>query len=420
MVRRIGCGAMRQPIAYGIDFGTSNSSIAVSYRRDEAPLDELTDPGVPSLLYLDAVGLELVGDTAAQQYLLGRDPTQSRLMSSLKTFLADDLFTRTTSWGKMWSLEDLTKFILRDLKRQADERLNADVKRVLIGYPVVFIGAEGDRFETLQALALERLEEAARLAGFKEVEFLDEPTAALYHDDLASGINVALDFGAGTFDISIVQYRSQPRRATEVLAINGLAVGGDRFDSAVFKLALHKRLGFDDLRYADPIEDACTTAGMLHLVRDANALHRLADYVHKKPRSGLRILQRIMENGQAYSLSKAVEKAKIKLSTTTTTTVELFRPDAGFNIQEEICRDDFDMLISDDLNQVFEVIDRTLRDAEIAPRDVDQVILTGGSCKIPAFRQRVRSKFRSSRISDASVASRVALGLAQEARRLWS
>jgi hypothetical chaperone protein len=411
---------MSQPVAYGIDFGTSNSSIAVSYRRNEASLDELTDPGVPSLLYLDAMGLELVGDTAAQQYLLGRDPTQSRLMSSLKAFLADDQFEQTASWGRTWRLEDLTKFILRHLKRQADERLNADVTRVLIGYPVVFVGAEGDQFETLQALALERLEKAARLAGFEEIEFLDEPTAALYHDDLTSGINVALDFGAGTFDISIVQYRSRPRRATEVLATNGIAIGGDRFDCAVFKLALHERLGFDDLRYADSIEDACTTAGMLHLVRDANALHRLAAYVHRNPRSGLRILKRIIENGQAYALSKAVEKAKIELSRTTMTTVELFRPDAGINIQEEVCRDDFDISISDDLNQVFEVIDRTLRDAEVAPRDIDQVILTGGSCRIPAFRERVESRFRSSRISDVSVASRVALGLAQESRRLWS
>jgi hypothetical chaperone protein len=411
---------MSQPIAYGIDFGTSNSSIAVAYHRSEAPLDELTDPGVPSLLYLDAVGLELVGDTAAQQYLLGGDPTQSRLMSSLKSFLADDLFTQTASWGKTWGLEDLTKFILRHLKRQADERLNADVKRVLIGYPVVFVGAEGDQFETLQTLALKRLEKAARLAGFKEVEFLDEPTAALYHDDLTSGINVALDFGAGTFDISIVQYRSRPRRATEVLATNGIAIGGDRFDCAVFKLALHRRLGFGDLSYADSIEDACTTAGMLHLVREPNARHRLANYVHNRPRSGLRILKRIIERGQAYALSKAVEKAKIKLSKATTATVELFRPDAGINIQEEICRDDFDESISDDLNQVFEVIDRTLRDAEVSPRDVDQVILTGGSCRIPAFRRRVHSKFRSSRISEVSVASRVALGLAQESRRLWS
>ena len=419
MVRGVGGRAMSQPIAYGIDFGTSNSSIAVSYRRQVAPLDGLTDPGVPSLLYLDAVGLELVGDTAAQQYLLGGDPTQSRLMSSLKSFLADDLFTQTASWGKTWGLEDLTEFILRHLKRQADERLNADVKRVLIGYPVVFAGAEGDQFATLQALALKRLEKAARLAGFKEVEFLDEPTAALSHNDLSSGINVALDFGAGTFDISIIRYRSRPR-ATEVLATHGIAVGGDRFDCAVFKLALHKRLGFGDLNYADSIEDACTTAGMLHLVRDTRALDRLAGYVRNKPRSGLRILKRVIENGQAYTLSRAVEKAKIQLSKATMATVELLRPDVGINIHADVRRDDFDMSISDDLNQVFEVIDHALKEAEITPREVDEVILTGGSCKIPAFRRRVRSKFRSSRVNEASVASRVALGLAHESRRLWS
>jgi hypothetical chaperone protein len=366
MVRGVGCGAMSQPIAYGIDFGTSNSSIAVSYRRQVASLDGLTDPGVPSLLYLDAVGLELVGDTAAQQYLLGGNPTQSRLMSSLKSFLADDLFTKTASWGRTWGLEDLTKFILRDLKRQADERLNADVKRVLIGYPVVFAGAEGDQFATLQTLALKRLEKAARLAGFKEVEFLDEPTAALSHNDLSSGINVALDFGAGTFDISIIRYRSRPR-ATEVLATHGIALGGDRFDCAVFKLALHKRLGFGDLNYADSIEDACTTAGMLHLVRDTRALDRLAGYVRNKPRSGLRILKRVIENGQAYTLSRAVEKAKIQLSRGTTATVELLRPDVGINIHEDVRRDDFDMSISDDLNQVFEVIDHALMEAEITP-----------------------------------------------------
>lgn len=410
---------MSQPIAYGIDFGTSNSSIAVAYRRRVAPLDELTDPGVPSLLYLDEVGLELVGDTAAQQYLLGSDPTQNRLMSSLKRFLADDLFTQTAAWGRTWRFEDLTSFILRDLKRQADRLLNADVKRAVIGNPYVFPGAEGDQFETLQALALERLEKAARLVGFKEVEFLDEPTAALSHDDLTSGINVALDFGAGTFDISIVRYPSR-RPATEVLATYGYVVAGDEFDGVIFDLALHKRLGMDDLRWGDSISEARTTSGMLHLVRDANALDRLAGYVQNKPRSGLRILKRIIDNGQTYALSKAVENAKIKLSNATTATVELFRPDAGINIQEEICRDDFDMSISDDLNQVFEVIDQALKTAEITPRDVGQVILTGGSCKIPAFRQRVRSKFRSSRIIDASVASRVALGLAQEARRLWS
>ena len=413
---------IQEPIAYGIDFGTSNSSIAVAYSEKECSLDGLSDPGISSLLYLDSIGLELVGEEAAQQYLLtAHDPARSRLMSSLKEFLADDLFESTSSWGKSWGLEDLTMFILRDLKRKADERLGADVKRVLIGTPVVFPKAEGPNHKTLQDLACERLNKAAHLAGFNVVEFLDEPTAAaLYDDELVSGINVALDFGAGTFDISIVQYQVSPNRSTEVLSTLGIAIGGNRFDAAVFELALHERLGFDDLRYGDSIERVSETADMLNLVRDKNALHRLAAYILDKPQSGLRILQRIIDNGQAYELSKAVEKAKIELSESTMATVELIRPQAGINIKQEVWRDEFEAKISNDLSDIFEVIDTAFQYAEISPQDVDQVILTGGSSKIPVFRQRVYSKFPSIQISDASVASRVALGLAQEARRLWS
>ena len=97
---------------------------------------------------------------------------------------------------------------------------------------------------------------------------------------------------------------------------------------------------------------------MLHLVRDTRALDRLADYIRNKPRSGLRLLKRVIEYGQAYTLSRAVEKAKLQLSRGTTATVELLRPDVGINIHEDVRRDEFDMSISDDLNQVFEVIER--------------------------------------------------------------
>ena len=418
MVSSTGDFEMSQPIAYGIDFGTSNSSIAVAYPTKEVLLDELSMPGVASLLYLDSSGLELVGENAVQQFLLGIDPTQSRLMASLKSHLADDLFTSTKSWGLEWGLEDLTKVILQYFKTESDRRLDADVKRVLIGYPPVFVGAEGDQ-ENLQNLALERLERAAFLAGFKEVEFLDEPTAALYHDDLESGINLAIDFGAGTFDVSVVRYASRPKR-TEVLATHGTGIGGDLFDRAVFNLALYKRFDFESLNYGDPIKEACMIAGMLGLVRDSNSLSRMATLIHQKPRSGLRLLQRIIQNGQAYALSKAVEKAKIKLSQATSATVELYRPDAGIAIQEIIVRDKFENEISHYINQVFEIIDLTLKDAGLRAREVDQVMLTGGSCNIPLFKRKVRSKFSSSNVISEDVASRVALGLAREARRIWS
>ena len=421
MVRCLGGGTMSEPLAYGIDFGTSNSSIAVTGRRRAATLDDLTDPGIASILYLDSGGLSLTGDVAAQQYLTRADRAQTRLISSLKSTLTDDLFDQTSSWGRTWTLEDLTHYFFRDMKKAADERLGAKVKKVVIGHPVIFHGAEGDNFQALQRLALKRLKGAARLAGFTQIAFLDEPTAALRHNDLSSGINVALDFGGGTFDVSIIKYRSQ---RTEVLSTHGVAIGGDIFDGFIFDRALKKRLGFNDLTgnqagYA--IREARTTEGMLRLVsQNPNALSWLAQYTQNNKRSGLRIFERVVNSGQAYALSKAVEAAQIKLSSRTTATVELVRPDAGINIRQEVKREDFESAIGKDLDQIFETINYTLEDAGITAKDVDQVILTGGSCQIPAFKRRVQAKFRASKISDASVASRVSLGLAAEARRLWA
>ena len=409
---------MSEPLAYGIDFGTSNSEIAVAYRDRVELLDDLTDPGVPSILYLDADGLNLVGEEAVQQHLLRFAAKQSRLMSSLKSIFADRTFESTSTWGRTWELEDLGGLILRYLKHQADERLGADVKRVVLGHPVVFHGAEGDEADRLQRLAMDRLRGAGRRAGFREVELLDEPTAALLHDDLPSGVNVALDFGGGTFDVSVIEYRERPRRA-EVRATHGAAVGGDEFDGHMFDLALHKRLGLDHIRYADSIGACRTTTGMLGMVQDFNALDRLVGYIRGRPRSGLRILKRIIDNGQAFALSKAVEEAKIQLSRRTTASVTLVRHEAGININQEVSRRDFEERIADRLDLVFEVVDRTLADAGVGPTNVDQVVLTGGSCRLPAFRRRAKSKF-GPRVSERSEASRVALGLASEARRIWS
>ena len=415
---------MNEPIAYGIDFGTTNSSIAVAYRDRVEPLGHLTDPGVESKLYLDSAGQRLVGDEAVQQYLLGFDSTQNRLMSWLKSELAaPGLRTQKWTTGEFWEMEDLVGFILRDLKDRADAYLGANVERAVIGHPVVFQGVEGESATKLQRLALGRLKKAAsfRRAGFREVLLMDEPTAALRHDDLIPGINVALDFGGGIFDVSVVKYRAEADDLIpDVLATHGGDIGGEEFDGYVFDLALHERLGFDDLRSGDSIKRARTTAEMLHLVRDANALNRLAGYIQRNKMSGLRILERIIKNGQGYALSRAVEDAKKKLSRSTTASIGLVRPRWYININENCSRVDFEHKIADDLDQVFEVVDFALEEAGKASREVNHVILTGGSSQIPSFRRRVKSTFRDSKISNENSASRVALGLAEEARRCWA
>lgn len=415
---------MNEPIAYGIDFGTTNSSIAVAYRDRVEPLGLLTDPGVESKLYLDSTGQRLVGDEAVQQYLLGFDPTQNRLMSWLKSELATPGL-RTQRWkpGEFWEMEDLVGFIIRDLKNRADAHLGANVERVVIGHPVVFQGVEGKDASALQRLAMSRLKKAAsfRRGGFREVLLMDEPTAALRHDDLITGTNVALDFGGGTFDVSVVQYRTEADDLIpDVLATHGGDIGGEEFDGYVFDLALRDRLGFADLRWGDSIEQARTTDGMLHLVRDANALSRLSGYIQRNRRSGLRILERIVRNGHSFDLSKAVEDAKKKLSRKTTAPISLVRQASLVNINENCSRADFERKIADDVDQVFEVVQIALEDAGMVSSEVDRVILTGGSSQIPSFRKRASSGFRNSRIDLESSASRVSLGLAERARECWA
>lgn len=130
---------MSKPIAYGIDFGTTNSAISMAY-DDEAEMVPLGKHGsfmMPSLVYLDETGNELVGEDAVQTYLV-RGGRGGRLMSSLKSDLTDESFTSTVGPdGKRRTLEDLVAILLRDLKRQADRHCGWTVDQLVLGHPVV-------------------------------------------------------------------------------------------------------------------------------------------------------------------------------------------------------------------------------------------------------------------------------------------
>jgi hypothetical chaperone protein len=407
---------MSSPIAYGIDFGTSNSAIAIAYKTKVSDLGLLTSQGVPSIIYLDDIGMSLVGDDAVEQFLIRGGWPNARLMSSLKTFLADELFTHTESWGRRWELEDLIAIIIRELKRRADEATGADVRRVVIGYPVAFPGADGPRFGELQELALGRLVAAAHRAGFDEVELLDEPTAALSHGDIKTGTMIALDFGGGTFDVSVMRFK---RGGAEVLSTQGVAVGGELFDGYTFDLALHRRLGLNRVLTGDRLRDVRTMQGLLTIASDHRTLSQLVNLVQESKRSPLRLLKRILDGGHAYALCRAVEAAKIELSSKDEAEVVLRRPESGVGIAQPVSREDFEASIDQDLDLVIAQIDRALEDAQLTPREVDEVLLTGGSCMIPAFRRRLRQRFLARQLKERDVFSRVATGLAHHARKLW-
>jgi hypothetical chaperone protein len=261
-----------QPIAYGIDFGTTNSSLAVAY--DDRSVDVLdVDEGsqlLPSLIYLNRDRNRAAGSGAlrgfldlatastscrrcslvdwdrgqassdCRQFRPGGSCLDARLLSQVKSDLSDETFSFTHSWAVDFELEDLVATVLATMKRAADRKLSADVRRLVLGHPVRFAGAEGASFQSRQDLALARLRTAAARAGFDEVLLLPEPHAAVARDEIADGVVVCADFGGGTFDVSVVDVDGLSGR---VLALEGVAVGGEEFDGKIFDQIVAPAIG---------------------------------------------------------------------------------------------------------------------------------------------------------------------------------
>jgi hypothetical chaperone protein len=415
---------MSRAIAYGIDFGTTNSSVSVVF-EDGAELGVVDDADrtvMPSIVYVDATRNRLAGFDAVDNYLrFGAQQMQARLMSSLKSFLADDAFSSTEcAWGEQFTMPDLVAILLRQLKRVNDVRVGADVRRAVIGHPVLFAGAEGPRFETLQQLALDRLDEAARLAGFTDVVFLDEPTAALMGEELEEGLVMAVDFGGGTFDASIIELT--PSRG-DVLAIQGAAIGGELFDSLLFDAKVAPALGLD--RHYEvhgrrlPVPAALlrmrTLADILQLASDFG-VYKAVDFARSVGQP-LAMVEEILLGGHAYTFFQAVEQTKIDLSSVLEARLAFRRP--GVRVVADVTRSEFDALIHRNLRLIDDQIDKALAQAGVSPDEIDVVARTGGSSRIPAFVNLLVRRFGHDRLAERDALSTVALGLGIRAWELW-
>ena len=201
------------PNAIGIDFGTTNSSLARA-TGDAVELVRFVSAGgstesFRSVLYLEQhkkAGRRHVqswtGPWAIEQYLEAEH--KGRLIQSLKSYLPSRLLTGTEVLGRHYTLEDLISRMLADLRLHAERQFGVPVRHATVGRPVKFVGAENAEDE---AYALGRLRHAFELAGWEQVEFEMEPVAAAYayessldHDELI----LIGDFGGGTSDFSLL------------------------------------------------------------------------------------------------------------------------------------------------------------------------------------------------------------------------
>jgi hypothetical chaperone protein len=411
----------------GIDFGTTNSSIALA-SESGVKLVQFANARLASrsILYLEKARrgmLSSSGATAIDRYLAahreGDHP--GRLIQSLKSYLSSRTLTGTEVFGRHYLLEELISRILSDLRQHAEDQLGFPIHRATVGRPVRFVGAET---EADNAFAIDRLRAAFLRAGFESVAFEYEPLGAAYafqsREPQTKAETILIgDFGGGTSDFSILSLGPGTQR--KVLATSGLPFAGDAFDAKIVRKLVSPALGSESLARgpkAIPAVPAWIYANLerwhyLSFLRTRNVLDILTT-ARKRACEPAKIdaLLAIVDEDLGYQLHQAVQRTKTALSVSDTADFIFAGPDAGsVELRTTVTRADFETWIAPELSQIAAAVDSLLTATSLLPLDVDRVFLTGGTSFVPAVRAIFESRFPD-RVVTGDEFTSVAQGLA--------
>lgn len=404
--------------AIGIDFGTTNSVVA--RLRPDGTAETLRQPTgevLRSVLCFWAAGdgrmRHAAGPAAIEAYL--EEPLESRLIMSMKSYLAQRSFTETRILGRPFTLEALVALFLRELLAPFRDQLQG--ARVVVGRPVRFVGDAADH-----ALGEQRLRAAFAAAGLPGVEIALEPAAAGHRFaqtlDRTATVLVA-DFGGGTSDFSVLRFHPGPPRHVEALGHAGVGIAGDAFDYRIIDRVVSPRLGKGDsytvMGKPLPVPPAWYASfarwHLLSLMRAPRTLRDIAEVARTAEHPDrLRHLLRLIEDETGYALYRAVSGVKAALSEAEEAPLE-FRH-ADFALSVPIRRTEFEGWIAPELLRIGTAVDAALADAAMRPEEVDRVFLTGGTSLVPAVRRIFEDRFGPERVVAGGAFVSVAEGLA--------
>jgi hypothetical chaperone protein len=411
---------------YGIDFGTSNSSVTI-WDVDARTL--VRDPriaGVESSFMYFPYTLRrdppLLGDAAKKQYV--QDLMRGRFFQAIKTILPNETFTETVVNNQTYQLEDLIAIFLRHLKARADAVTGQDGKRVILGRPAVFSVVPAE-----DQLAQSRLLRAAQLAGFEEIHFQFEPIAAAfaYESRISAPQRVLVgDFGGGTSDFTVVQLdpRRQGRtdRAGDILATGGLPIAGNRYDAATMwhkitplfgRGATYESWG-KRIDVPDTLHRKICQWDQVVFLKNAQKLDLIWRMTHSSSDpAGFARLEALVKENQGFALFQVIEAAKIALTTQVTTPLRFTHPRIPIN--ERLTRSEFERNTADLTTDILGYLDRFLSEAGIRRDSIETVFLTGGTSLIPSVRREFVNRFGAGRLRDGGEFTSVGDGLALSA-----
>ena len=402
--------------AIGIDFGTTNSVVALlSADGSVTTQRHATSDVFRSVLCFwteDTPGRRLLRDAAGPEAITAylEDPLDSRLIMSMKTYLAQRSFSETRIFGHPFTLERLIGRFLRALLAGTPA-----APRTIVGRPVRFAGEFVD-----DALGAGRLRGAYAEANLPDVRLALEPEAAgtRFARTLGEPATVLIgDFGGGTSDFSVLRF--DPHTGTTPLGHAGIGIAGDVFDFRIIDRAIAPMLGKGDtyrvmgkpLPVPPEYYSGFARWHLLSLMRNPRTLRAIAEVARTAQHpERLRHLIALIEDGLGYPLYQAVSTAKAELSQAESATLRFQHK--GFAVERTIMRHEFESWIAPDLARLAATVDRLLVEADIAPNAVDRVFLTGGTAFVPAVRRLFETRFGTARLAGGGEFVSVAEGLA--------
>ncbi len=415
----------------GIDFGTTNSAVAVAdadgavrvarYRHE----DVVTDVFRSVLFFARAQdgrpAIEVFAGPAAIAEYLGGD--EGRLMQSFKSFLPSRLVDRLVIFDRAYAFVDVLGSYLQRLRAAAEQDLGPLGDAVVVGRPVEFVKeSDAERDE----LALQRLRDAFRRAGFSQIAFQYEPVAAAlaYQARLERPENVLVgDFGGGTSDFCVMTLR--PGAEARILSTAGVPIAGDCFDGQIVRHAVAPWFGLGSRYSSSAFGQRLEVPSWIfrnlerwhHLsfLRDPDTMHLLREILATSDAPvAIAALMCLARENLGFQLYQAVERVKVTLSSQPSARLRF--DDAGIEIDETIDRASFERWIAYDVEKIRRGVDEALARSGLGADAIQRVFLTGGTSFVPAVRRIFTDVFGEDRLSRGSEFTSVAYGLAACAR----
>ncbi len=412
------------PESLGLDFGTTNSVVALAHERQSRLVDFAGDKAAGAVFrsalcfwHDDVPGgiAHEAGPWAIAEYL--GYPEGARFIQSFKSVAASPLFETASVFEKRMSFEALGQTFLNRLIAHAGGTLDKRPERIVVGRPVRYAGARPD-----EALARRRYDAMFQDFG-ASIHYVYEPLGAAfsYASRLTEPATILVaDFGGGTSDFSIVRIATPTAtRRCEPLGSAGIGIAGDRFDYRIVDHLVLPMLGkggtYESLGKALEIPRSYfadfadwSRLALMRNRRTLEELHRLQRAAHDPDAIGRMI--RVIEQELGYRLYDAVGTLKRALSEAETAQ---FRFEAGdMLIEADVRRTDFESWIAPDIARIEETVDRALANAAMTADRIDRVFLTGGSSLIPAIRAIFERRFTPGRIASGGELTSIAHGLA--------